>query len=564
MASTDGLLPSPEPERGAATRASALAVTALLNCLIREVARPDPASRRRDGAGGHPGRPGDYILPATGHVLRVGGDRYPAAPSLRTPDGWCPLELPELVALTAAELRAGTGARNDELLAEILHSRDVTAALLLARRAAVPPADLYLRSEQALVAGHRYHPAPKARGGGNPESWLPYAPEVGASFALPLLGVPVEDLVEEGDPGALDLLGDSAGDGLALLPAHPWQITLLGGPPGASPDGRPGDRPGHPLGDRPGDLVGGLRGGRLRQLGFTGATAVATASIRTVYLPEPDLFCKFSLDVRITNDVRRLWLHDLRRLTLVTALLDEVFDDLPGHLPRPAVLRDRGWRGARLGGDGGEALAVIVRDGLGGHLRPGLTALLAAGVSEGFPGNPLDALDEDGAFVWWERYLEHVVPPVLHAYLRHGLVLESHLQNVLVAVDELGLPAQVLFRDAEGVKLVAERYPRLSAPVLGGGRAWERLVYCLLTNNLCEIAGAVAERHPRLRGELWARARAVFAAAAKDHGDPAELRDLLAATHIPAKANLLLRWLDADGGAMRWVPIPNPLRLFTA
>ncbi|MEU8398194.1 IucA/IucC family C-terminal-domain containing protein [Nonomuraea sp. NPDC048892] len=522
MASTDGLLPSSEPEREAATRASALAVTALLNCLIREVARPAV--------------PGEYVLPATGHVLRVGGDRYPAAPSLRTPDGWCPLELPDLVALTAAELRAATGAGNDELPAEILHSRDVTAALLLARRAAVPPADLYLRSEQALVAGHRYHPAPKARGGGSRESWLPYAPEAAASFALPLLGVPVEDLVEEGDAGALDLLGDPAGDGFALLPAHPWQVALLGG----------------------------LRGGRLRHLGFTEATAVATASIRTVYLPEPDLFCKFSLDVRITNDVRRLWLHDLSRLTLVTALLDEVFDDLPGHLPRPAVLRDRGWRSVRLGGDGGEALAVIVRDGLRGHVRPGLTALLAAGVSEGFPGNPLDGLDEDAAFVWWERYLEHVVPPVLHAYLRHGVVLESHLQNVLVAVDALGLPAQVLFRDAEGVKLVAERHPELSAPVLGAERAWERLVYCLLTNNLCEIAGAVAERHPRLRGELWARARAVFAAAAKDHGDPAELRDLLAAPHIPAKANLLLRWLDADGGAMRWVPVPNPLRLFTA
>lgn len=289
---------------------------------------------------------------------------------------------------------------------------------------------------------------------------------------------------------------------------------------------------------------------------------MATASVRTVYLPEADLFCKFSLDVRITNDIRRLWLHDLRRLSMVAALVDVAFDDLPCHLPRPAVLRDRGWRSARLGGDGGEALAVIVRDGLGEHLLPGLTALLAAGISEGFPGNPLDALDEDGALLWWQRYLEHVVPPVLHAYLRHGIVLECHLQNVLIAVDEHGMPGQALFRDHEGVKLVAERYPDLSAPVLGGVRAWERLVYCLLTNNLCEIAGAVTARHPRLRDELWTRARAAFGAAAKEYGDPPELADLLAATHIPAKANLLLRWLDADGAAMRWVPIPNPLLPF--
>ncbi|MFC7591837.1 IucA/IucC family C-terminal-domain containing protein [Nonomuraea antimicrobica] len=351
-----------------------------------------------------------------------------------------------------------------------------------------------------------------------------------------MLGVPAADLVDEGDTSALDRLGGPPGDGLTLLPAHPWQVELLGG----------------------------LRDGPLRHLGVTAVTAVPTASIRTVYLPEADLFCKFSLDVRITNDVRRLWLSDLRHLPLVAALVDAAFDDLPGHLPRPSVLRDRGYRGAELDGDGGEALAVIVRDGLGEHLRPGLTALLAAGISEGFPGNPLDGLDEDGALVWWERYLEHVVPPVLHAYLRHGVVLECHLQNVLIAVDAAGLPAQALFRDHEGVKLVAERHPGLSAPVLSGVRAWERLVYCLVTNNLCEIAGAVAARHPRLGPELWARARAVFAAAGKDHGDPPELRDLLAATHVPAKANLLLRWLDADGAAMRWVPIPNPLRLFTA
>ncbi|MFC5825212.1 IucA/IucC family protein [Nonomuraea insulae] len=500
MASTDGLLPPPGPE----PEASALAVTALLNCLVREVARP---------AGS-----GVLQLPTTGHVLRTDGTRFPTAPALLTPDGWCPLSLPELVALTAAELRAGTGVANDVLPAEILHSRDVTAALLAARRDTVPPADLYLRSEQALVAGHRYHPAPKARGGGGPEAWLPYSPEARARFALPLLGVPAEDLVEWGDTGALDRLGDA--DGLVPLPVHPWQVELLGDLP---------------------------------PLGVTEATAVPTASIRTVYLPEADLFCKFSLDVRITNDVRRLWLHDLHRLPLVAALVDVAFDDMPYCFPRPAVLRDRGYRAVERDGDGGEALAVIVRDGLRRHLRPGLTALLAAGVSEGFDGNPLDDLDEDGMLVWWERYLEHVVPPVLHAFLRHGVVLECHLQNVLVAVDGRGLPAQALFRDHEGVKLVAE---------LGGVRAWERLVYCLVTNNLLEVAGAMTERRPRLRHELWARARELFAAVGKEYGDPAEVRDLLAATHVPAKANLLLRWLEADGAAMRWVPIPNPLRPF--
>ncbi|NRQ38130.1 IucA/IucC family siderophore biosynthesis protein [Nonomuraea sp. NN258] len=516
--------PSVEPDREVWEGAAALATTALLNCLIREVARPEP------GAG-----PRAYLLPATGRVLRVGGGRFPAWPELRTGRGWVPLTLDTLAALTAAELRAGTGVSNDALLTEILHSKDVTESLLAARRAATPPDDLYVRSEQALIAGHRYHPAPKARGGAGPAAWLRYAPEAHASFALPLFGVPAEALVEEGDVAALGRLGPPPADGLFLLPAHPWQVELLGG----------------------------LRDGRLHELGTTAMTAVPTSSVRTVYLPEADLFCKFSLDVRITNDVRRLWLHDLRWLTVVADAVRAAFDDLPG--PRPAVLSDRGYRSARLGLDGGEALAVIVRDGLREHLRPGLTALLTAGISEGFPGNPLDGLTGEQALSWWQGYLDHVVPPVLHAYLRHGVVLECHLQNVLIGVDAHGRPAQAIFRDHEGVKLVAERHPGLdaSAPVVGAGYGWERLVYCLVTNNLLEIAGAIEERHPGLRAELWARARAVVLACAAEHGDPEELRVLLASAYVPAKTNLMLRWLNAGGGEMRSVPIDNPLRLFT-
>lgn len=562
-----------------------LTMTALLNCVLREVARPEPDGHR---------------LPATGRLLRVhatcprtpargsapdhrpgertpdgrgpgrhgpgekeGAGRYPSWAEVLTPDGWRPLSLDGLVAVVGEELRAGTGIGNDELPGEIRHSRDVVRALVAARRDASPPDDPYLRSEQALLAGHRYHPAPKARGGRGPRTWLRYAPEAYARFPLELLGVPEEMLVEEGDPAALDGLGPPPPDGYRLLPAHPWQLDLLGGPPGA-----PGAGGGSPGAGPRGGLAGGERGRSVVRLGRSEAVAVPTSSVRTVYLPEADVFCKFSLDVRITNDVRRLWLRDLRWLTAVDGVLRTVFDDLPDRVPRPAVLSDRGYRTADQGGpDGGEALAVVLRDGLREHLRAGLTPLVAAGISEGYPGVPLDGLDRDGAARWWQRYLDHLVPPVLHAYLRHGVVLECHLQNVLVGVDAAtGTPGQVIFRDHEGVKLVADRHRDLlgaregdGGPGVSAAYGWQRLVYCLVVNNLAEIAGAVGVRHPGLAGELWERARAVVAACARDHGDPPELRALLAASHVPAKANLLLRWTGADGGAMRCVPVPNPL-----
>ncbi|MFD0395220.1 IucA/IucC family protein [Streptomyces nogalater] len=141
------------------------------------------------------------------------------------------------------------------------------------------PGDPYLRSEQSLLTGHPYHPAPKARGGGPVVSWLPYAPEAHARFPLALLGVREDQVAEEGDTGALDTLG-TAPPGYRLLPAHPWQLDLV-------PRPRPRVR------RRP-----------LLRLGTTAFPVWPTAAVRTVYEPRRDLFLKFSLDVRITNDIR--------------------------------------------------------------------------------------------------------------------------------------------------------------------------------------------------------------------------------------------------------------------
>ena len=502
-------------------RADELSMTAVLNCLVRELAQVEPG--------------GVYLLPASGERIAVQVGRWPSHPELLTPAGRRPLDLDGLLELARRELLAHTGTDNRTLAAEVTDSRDVIAAILAHRllpesqNPSAAPADLYLRSEQALIAGHRYHPAPKTRGGGPPASWLPYAPETAASFPLTLLGVPEELLDGEGDTGSLDRLwGAAAPAGYRVLPAHPWQLALLGG-----------------------------LDGRLLRLGETDERAWATSSLRTVYLPEPDLSLKFSLEVRVTNDIRRLWLRDLRWLAPVDEVLAKAFADAP---KTSSMLADRGYRTAALGGeDAYEAHAVLLRDGFGAGPHP----LLAAGISEGFTGSPLDGLTPERALEWWRRYVEQVVPPVLHAYFRHGVVLECHLQNVLVAMDADGLPGSAVFRDHEGVKLVSERHgpllaslgPDVPTPGVPAGYGWQRLVYCLVTNHLLEIAGAVAVRQPGLAEELWPSARTVFA----DFGDRPELRELLSAPYIPAKTNLLLRWLDADGGDSSYTPLRNPL-----
>ncbi len=480
-----------------ADRADAHAVAPLLNCLLREVAEPHGASGGRQV----------YRLPGSGRLLRVLGARRPAEPEVGADGTWRRVGHTELVKLVADELRRHTGLSNHELPAEMIDSRDAVAALLTARARATPPEDPYLRSEQCLLTGHPYHPAPKARGGGPVAGWLPYAPEAHARFPLTLLGLREDAVVEEGDTAALDALG-AAPPGYRLLPAHPWQLGLV-------------------------DLAPAFADGRLIRLGTTGFDAWPTAAIRTLYAPERDLFLKFSLDVRITNDIRRLWRHDLLKLRRTDAAATAAL-----AVGRAAWLSDRGYRTADFAF---EELAVLVRDGFHDRLPPGSTPLLAAALVEGFEGSPLGAAADPAA--WWEAYLGAVVPPALTAFAEHGVVLEAHLQNTLVAVDADGTPVQAVFRDAEGVKLL---------PEVSRAAGWERLVYCLVVNHLVEIAEALVERHPTL--DPWPAARRELA-----RHDLPEIPALLSAPTLPGKTNLLLRWTNADGADARYLPLPNPL-----
>jgi len=489
---------------GTGARADAYASAPLLNCLLREVAQPVTG----------PGEPRVYRLPSGQRLLRVRGGRRPAAPEVNTGGTWHPVAHAELVKLVAEELQAHTGLSNPELPAEMADSRDAVAVLLTARDAVTAPDDPYRRSEQSLLTGHPYHPAPKARGGGPVAGWLPYAPEAYATFPLVLLGVREDALVEEGDVSALDAFG-TAPPGYRLLPAHPWQLDLVGP-----------------------SLTEAFADGRLIRLGTTGFDTWPTAAIRTLYAPEHDVFVKFSLDVRITNDVRRLWRHDLLKLRRTDSAVAAAAARTPG-----AWLSDRGYRTA---GFAFEELAVLVRDGLRDHLVPGATPLLAAALVEGFDGTPLDGLTDPAA--WWTAYLRAVVPPALELFARHGVVVEAHLQNCVIAVDGDRTPVQALFRDAEGVKLL---------PEVSRAAGWERLLYCLVVNHLVEIAEALRERHPDL--DPWPAVRIEFERQSRRLDLP-EAAALLTASTLPGKTNLLLRWTGADGADARYLPVPNPLR----
>lgn len=579
-----------------------LACQALLNCLIREVAAPEDQAWEDDG---------HLIvrLPRSAVTLRARlrrpsagiGPRPAREVQVRHERTWQSIDWRRLADLIAAELTLATGTVNAEFVSQVRDGHAAFAAILQARaeqpalvdhlvlNGTVPSGvgsggvgagrvgdrgvgdrgvgaggvkvggagwvGAYLASEQALVAGHRFHPSPKTRQG-SPRDWLRYAPEAGARFPLLFLGVRDEALASEGDSSALDRLGGPVPpSGYRLLPVHPWQFRLLATQPW---------------------LRRAMRRGLLADLGEGTRDVVPTASVRTVYDPVADVFCKFSLNVRITNCLRKLAWYELPGAVVLTRRLAPVFAELGRKFPGTVLLGEPGYRTAALAcRDAYEGLAVLVREGMRARIAPDVTPLLAASLTEPAAGL-FDGRDGDWLLGWWQAYVRIVAPPVLDAFFGHGIVLEPHLQNVLVCVDGDERPVQAVFRDLEGTKLVSARHGALLdglPPGVARGlaydarRGWDRVAYCLLVNHLAEVAAAIADRcMPGMacERELWRQARQVLTEAAAEHGWPPELRAVLAGVPLPGKANLRVRWYrDADREA-GYVPVPNPLRRLDA
>lgn len=530
--------------RIAVTPADTIAAHTLLGVLVRDVAAPAGAvTVTADG----------LVVDLAGTVMRAGllarsavhAHRFTGPVQERTPDGWADIDLDRLLVHVAAVLHVRCGPGDASRLADEVRAGRVALAAVLADRPNHPARALpepqagYVDSEQALLAGHPRHPAPKWRSG-TPAQWQRWAPE--ARTAFPLHWLAVRD-VRDWDGAAFDALGPAVPDGYRALPAHPWQVRLLAEP-----------------------LAAAQRRGEIVDLGPAGPAWHPTSSVRTLYQPALDVFVKTSLSVRITNCVRHSSVADLEGAVLLTRLVTPLTAD-PGFslLGEPAA---RTVTGPALAG----RLGAILRSGLA--LVPGERAHVAGTLAAqeldpaGTPTRLADVIGDADPLAWWDRYVALLVPPVLRLWAGHGVVLEPHLQNVIVVTGPDRLPVRVVLRDMEGVRLRTDRHAALlatlSPPVAAAvafdpGRAAARIGYCLLVNNLGELAVAVAELTGDAEERMWAPVRAAVDAVADELGGPAELRGLRDGPVLPAKANLVVRWRGAEDPSAPYVPVPNPL-----
>jgi D-ornithine---citrate ligase len=444
------------------------------------------------------------------------------------------------------------------------------AVVNLAIAMAHPPSDVDGRdpdvaavaAERLAVAGHNLHPCGRTRLGWDTTDVLAHDVEAGHTT----VGfIAVRDDLHLGDDVGAALTGayprlPAPPPGYRLQPVHAWQRDTI-------------------LPSRYGDL---LRDGALRILDAE-LDAVPTAALRTLLLPPgadgSRRYVKVSLDIQVTSTRRSISVASTRNGPVLSTLLHRlVADDPDGH--RVLLLAETA--GAAVPAGSGRDMSAIVRDGLGGRLRAGETALpggalaavdpatgrtVIAGLIGAYARGRGRAEDAGAARAWLDEYSRLLLPPLLRLTV-HGVALEAHLQNCLPTF-AAGVPHRLAVRDFAGLRL----HPgRLAAgghtvdlwpgSVVGTGdeavlRA--KIGYTALQAHLGEVVIRLGESHGLDEAAAWRTVRAVLDETYAGLGaDPVARADHAAftAARVPHKALVRMR---LSGGGDTYRPVRNPL-----
>ncbi|CAM3364528.1 AcsD protein [Pseudomonas floridensis] len=573
---------------------SELATTrALLNCLIKEFALPQDCLRYTWPLGMQGIAPGSFVdggqwkgIPLTISLPNqqqffvlvdrrdgLGSHRYLSDVYARRGQGvWqCPA-FADFVKQLLSACEYMTRASNDELLDQVMQSQQLTAAIVAHNMTGEHPQPLsgYLASEQGLWFGHPNHPAPKARLWPKHLAQETYAPEFQARTALHLFEVPVEGLritangLSESQVMAGFVDQTRARPGHALICMHPVQAELF-------------------MQDRRVQRL--LELGELTDLGTSGPLASPTASMRTWYIEDHDYFIKGSLNVRITNCVRKNAWYELES----TLIIDELFQRLQQTRPETlgglsAVAEPGSMSWAPKGTS--ETDAHWFREQTGAILREnfcrraGADRSVMAGTlfARDLRSRPLvhdflqsfkgAALTDDDLLLWFDAYQALLLRPVMALFFNHGIVMEPHLQNAVLIHDN-GQPRQLLLRDFEGVKLTDELgiknieaglHPRIRQSLqYSREQGWSRITYCLLINNLSEAVLALSWDRAHLAPLMWQRVERQLRCIREELVRPApELDALIAGDSIACKTNLKVRLAAKADREANYVRLASP------
>ena len=460
---------------------------------------------------------------------------------------------------------------NPELMTQIIASRDLKRAVTahFAGTEIAPLSD-YIASEQCLWYGHPAQVAPKARLWPASLRQEEVSPEFRAEVRLHLFEVPLDGLWVAANgltqQQALAAFADqgAARPGHAIISMHPIQAELF----------------------RADQRVQRLLALEcIRDLGRSGFLTHPTASVRTMDVRDHGYFIKGSLNVRITNCVRKNAWYELESALLIDRLLKRLVAEhavTTGGLdtvPEPAALswsppglpaEDSIWFREQTGAilrqnfclNEGEQNCLLAGTVFGRDLT--LQSNVLAFLEQKFGHGPSDEQLLRG----FASYAALLLRPVMNMFFHHGVIFEPHLQNT-VLVHRDGHPVKVLLRDYEGVKLTAEQgmqavpgelHPRVRQSLeYPRAQGWKRIAYCLFVNNLSEAILALTHAQPALAPAMWQLVREELEGIRTSLLAPApELDELLAGASIPCKTNFRIRLAAAADKFAGYVQLQAP------
>ncbi len=464
------------------------------------------------------------------------------------------------------DTQGGLRASELELLLRVLLSYQGIRDGLEAQ--AGPMGDEFIAAEQSLIYGHTLHPTPKSLQGMADWQQVHYAPHRKGRFALDLFALQAARAVQTSAApySAAEALHQVFGPAAAALglregeiplPMHPLQAQALRLDP---------------------QVQALLATGALRDLGPGGPLFTATSSVRTVYSPDSPWMLKFSLPVRITNSVRVNRRHELAAGVTMARLIHAI-----GPTLRPGLrfLLDPAAITLDLPGRAESGFEVILRENpFQGPAGAGVTTLaaLTADPPPGYPSRLVAALRQSGrsAQAWFRAYLTVALAPLLHLYDAHGMALEAHQQNGLLALNQ-GWPEAFYYRDNQGFYL-ADSYradlrriipeaDNISGLYYSETVIQKRFSYYLIVN---QIFGVIARfgRDQLCAEETLLDDLGVFLRdqhASLHRAGRRFVNHLLDSPTLGAKFNLTARLHDVDELAAAdedalYAAVPNPLR----
>ncbi len=427
----------------------------------------------------------------------------------------------------------------------------------------VGPKLSFIEAEQGLLAGHGVHPCPKSRDGMTEGESRRYSPEFGASFPLRWLAIS-RDLYHtghsDGSPSAEEWLEAVEADTLsalrgqlrnpdfAFLPVHPWQADAM-------------------LKDA--QIAALVSTGQIVDCGEAGRPWFPTSSVRTLYRPDAPFMLKLSLGIGITNSVRiNLARELLRGDDMYRFRAHRLWNDLAADYPGLNWIADPAYMGVAVDGHVIDGLSVSMRENPFHDENADRNVTLLASLCEHLPerGSRIGALIRTFATTenrsveivsedWFSRFLSVFVTPVFALYLRHGIAIEAHQQNMVLEIEN-GYPVAAFYRDNQGFfhherahAALHEALPEFgvrSESVFGEDAVDERILYYGFINSTLGMIGALGREGLIDEQRLIDMLRDTLVDLDRREGSQSRLVSKMLAPILQCKANLKTRLAQMD------------------